>query len=35
MVIEVKTLTIIIVNALVYTAILSLIAVGLNLILGF
>jgi branched-chain amino acid transport system permease protein len=34
MVIEVKTLTIIIVNALVYTAILSLIAVGLNLILG-
>jgi branched-chain amino acid transport system permease protein len=34
MVIEVKTLFIIIVNALVYTAILSLIAVGLNLILG-
>jgi branched-chain amino acid transport system permease protein len=34
MVIEVKTLLIIIVNALVYTAILSLIAVGLNLILG-
>jgi branched-chain amino acid transport system permease protein len=34
MVIEVKTLLTIIVNALVYTAILSLIAVGLNLILG-
>jgi branched-chain amino acid transport system permease protein len=34
MVIEVKTPIIIIVNALVYTAILSLIAVGLNLILG-